>query len=130
MKKKQTLALVGFFVLLLAALLLWLVLRPSPTDGMKTIMLEIVHGDGSRKTVSITTGAENLRGALEQVDGLIGGEEGPYGIMVDTVDAETADWSRDQSWWCLTKDGEWMDTGVDDTVIADGEHYEFTYTVG
>ena len=50
--------------------------------------------------------------------------------MVYTVDGETADWDRDQSWWCLTKNGDWMDTGVDDTVIADGEHYEFTYTVG
>ena len=50
--------------------------------------------------------------------------------MVNTVDGETADYARDQSWWCLTKGGEWIDTGVDSTMISDGEHYEFTYTIG
>ena len=50
--------------------------------------------------------------------------------MVHTVDGETADYSKDHSLWCLTKGGEWLDTGVDETLIADGEHYEFTYTVG
>ena len=75
----------------------------------------------------INTDAENLRGALE---GLIDGDESAYGLMVYTVDGETADWDRDQSWWCLTKGGEWMDTGVDDTLIADGDAYEFTYTIG
>ena len=64
------------------------------------------------------------------MDGLITGEESPYGLMVNTVDGEAADYGKDQSWWCLTKGGEWLDTGVDDTLIADGEHYEFTYTVG
>ena len=67
---------------------------------------------------------------MEQIDGLLAGEDSAYGLMVFTVDGETADWDRDQSWWCLTKGGEWLDTGVDDTLIEDGDHYEFTYTIG
>ena len=130
MKKKQLIAVIIFAALLLAAFLVWQFARPAPVSGSKQITLEVVHADGSSKSFDIATDAENLRGALEQVDGLIAGEESAYGMMVYTVDGETADWDRDQSWWCLTKDGEWMDTGVDDTVIADGEHYEFTYTVG
>ncbi len=130
MKKKQLIAVIIFAALLLAAFLVWQFARPAPVSGSKQITLEVVHADGSSKSFDIATDAENLRGALEQVDGLIAGEESAYGLMVYTVDGETADWDRDQSWWCLTKDGEWMDTGVDDTVIADGEHYEFTYTVG
>ena len=129
MKKKQLIAVIIFAALLLAAFLVWQFARPAPVSGSKQITLEVVHADGSSKSFDIATDAENLRGALEQVDGLIAGEESAYGLMVYTVDGETADWDRDQSWWCLTKDGEWMDTGVDDTVIADGEHYEFTYTV-
>ena len=35
-----------------------------------------------------------------------------------------------QEWWCFTKNGETLMTGVDDTMIADGEHYEATLTVG
>lgn len=130
MKKKSIIALSVFVILLLAVFSIWFFTRPAPAEGSKTITLEVIHHDGSSASFSIATDAENLRAALEQVDGLITGEESPYGLMVNTVDGETADYGKDQSWWCLTKGGEWLDTGVDDTLIADGEHYEFTYTVG
>ena len=130
MKKKSIIALSAFVILLLAVFSIWFFNRPAPAEGSKTITLEVIHHDGSSASFSIPTDAENLRAALEQVDGLIAGEESPYGLMVNTVDGETADYGKDQSWWCLTKGGEWLDTGVDDTLIADGEHYEFTYTVG
>ena len=130
MKKKQIIAFTAFIVLLLAVFLVWHFNRPAPAEGAKTVTLEVIHGDGRTASFTIHTDAENLRSALEQIDGLIAGEESSYGLMVYTVDGETADWDRDQSWWCLTKGGEWMNTGVDDTVIADGDIYEFTYTVG
>ena len=130
MKKKSILALIAFAFLLGTLFMVWKLNRPVPNAGQKGITLEVVHSDGSEKSFPIRTDADNLRGALEQMEGLVAGEESAYGLMVFTVDGETADWNRDQSWWCLTKNGEWLDTGVDDTVIADGEHYEFTYTIG
>lgn len=130
MKKKQIIALIGFIVLLLAVAAVWFLSRPASVAGAKTITLDVIHADSSANTFTISTDAENLRTALEQEEGLIDGEEGAYGLMVYTVDGETADWDRDQSWWCLTKDGEMLNTGVDDTIIADGDHYEFTYTIG
>ena len=45
------------------------------------------------------------------------------------VDGESADASQ-QQWWCFTKDGEMLMTGVDDTMIRDGEKYEITFTTG
>lgn len=130
MKKKQWFAVAGFLLLLLAVFLIWQFTRPVPVAGAKTVTLDVVHGDGSVATFTLHTDAETLRAALGEVEGLIAGDDGAYGLMVTTVDGETADWSRDQSWWCLTKDGVQLDTGVDSTLIADGEHYEFTYTVG
>lgn len=130
MKKNSILAVSAFLLLLLAVFSFWYYNRSAPVEGSKTITLEVVHGDGNTTSFSISSDAENLRGALAQIDGLIVGEESPYGLMVLTVDGETADYNKDQSWWCLTKGGEWLDTGVDDTMISDGEHYEFTYTVG
>ena len=130
MKKKQWFAVAGFLLLLLAVFLIWQFTRPVPVAGAKTVTLDVVHGDGSVATFTLYTDAETLRAALGEVEGLIAGDDGAYGLMVTTVDGETADWSRDQSWWCLTKDGVQLDTGVDSTLIADGEHYEFTYTVG
>ena len=117
-------------VLVVGALLIWGQNRPVAQEGDKTIVLEVVHKDGSTKDFTIHTDAEVLRAALEQEEGLIAGSESEWGLMVESVDGETADYSVDQSWWCLTKDGVMLDTGVDSTMIADGDHYEFTYTVG
>lgn len=129
-KKKQFIFIIGFLILVLSLFLVWFFTRPAPLPGLKTITLEVVHGDGTTSEFTVNSDSDNLRGALDQVDGLLFGEESIYGLMVQTVDGETADWNRDQSWWCLTKNGEWLDTGVSDTMIADGDHYEFMYTIG
>ena len=94
----------------------------------KTIAFQVVHKDGSTQDFEIATTAGTLREALEE-EGLIAGEESPYGLYVETVDGETAD-EGNQEWWCLTKGGEMWNYGVDDTQIEDGDAFEFTLTVG
>ena len=69
-----------------------------------------------------------LAGALEQA-ALIAGEEGEYGLFVKTVDGVTAN-DANQEWWCFTKGGETLETGVDSTPIADGDTFEITLTQG
>ena len=130
-KKTRNIIIAAVILLVLAvgALLVWNHFKPAPQAGGKNIVLEVVHGDGSSKDFVIRTDAENLRGALEQEENLIAGSDIEYGLFVETVDGETAD-SDAQEWWCFTKGGEMLMTGVDDTMIADGEQYEFTFTVG
>ena len=127
--KKIIIAVAVLLVLVIGALLIWNHFRPEAQVGAKAIVLEVVHGDGSSKDFNIQTDAETLRGALEQEEGLIAGSESEYGLFVETVDGETADMGA-QEWWCFTKGGETLMTGVDDTMIADGEHYEASFTVG
>ncbi|MGM9663099.1 MAG: DUF4430 domain-containing protein [Oscillospiraceae bacterium] len=126
--KKSVVAVVVVAVLAVAALLCWQLLGPQGEAGGKAITVEVVHGDGSEKEFSIRTDSENLRGALEQ-EGLVEGQESEYGLFVTTVDGETADDAAEQ-WWCFTKGGEMLMTGVDDTMIADGDCYEITLTEG
>ena len=116
-------------VLVVGTLLVWNHFKPAAQVGTKAIALEVGHGGGSKKSFSTRTDAENLRGALEQEEGLIAGSESDYGLYVETVDGETANMDN-QEWWCFTKGGEMLMTGVDDTMIADGEQYEATFTVG
>ena len=93
-----------------------------------TITLEVIGPDGSSKEHVISTSPENnLRQALE-AEGLIAGDESQYGLYVKVVDGITADYDVDGSWWSLSKDGEMLMTGVDSTPIADGDHFDFTYT--
>ena len=129
-KKTKTIlaAVVALLVLIAAATAVWLTLGPSGTAGDKTIAVHIVHRDGSEKDFRINTDAEFLRGALEQ-EALISGSESEYGLYILTVDGETADEAL-QEWWCITRGGEYLMTGVDATPIADGESYEITLTVG
>ena len=115
-------------VLVVGSLLVWQHFKPAAQVGGKNIVLEVVHKDGSSKEFPIQTDAENLRGALEQ-EKLIAGSESEYGLFVETVDGETADMAAEE-WWCFTKGGEMLSTGVDDTMIADGGHYEASFTVG
>lgn len=94
----------------------------------KLITFTVVHGDGSSKDFSIETEQEMLGAALTD-EKLIEGDEGEFGLFVTAVDGETAD-SGKQEWWCLTKGGEAVTTGVDSTPIEDGATYEFTLTTG
>ena len=115
-------------VLVAGALLAWQLNKPVAQEGAKKLVVTVVHGDGSGKDFAIATDAEFLRGALEEQN-LIEGSESEYGLYVTAVDGETADEAA-QQWWCFTKDGEMLMTGVDTTPIADGEHYEITLTTG
>ena len=105
-------------VLVIGALVIYNANKPAAQEGGKKLTVTVVHGDGSTKDFAIATDAENLRAALEE-QSLIEGTESEYGLYVLTVDGETADEGA-QQWWCFTKGGEMLMTGVDDTMIADG----------
>ena len=130
--KKQTrniiIAVALLLVLVIGAVLIWNANKPDAQEGGKALVVTVVHGDESSKDFSFTTDAENLRTALEEQK-LIEGTESEYGLFVTTVDGETADEAQ-QQWWCFSKDGEDLVTGVDDTMIADGEHYDITLKTG
>ena len=126
--RKNIIAAAILLVLVVGALLIYNANKPVGQEGSKALVVTAVHGDETSKEFQIATDAEYLRGALEEQK-LIEGSESEYGMYVTVVDGETADESL-QQWWCFTKDGEMLMTGVDTTPIADGEHYEITLTVG
>ena len=69
-------------------------------------------------------------GAVLLEHGLIQGEQGPYGLMISSVNGETADWNADQSYWALYIGEEYATTGVDTTPVTDGGEYRLVYTIG
>lgn len=125
---KRIIAVVALLVLIAAAVLVWQHFSPAAQAGNKELVVLVVHGDGTQNSIKVTTDAENLRAALEP-EGIIAGDESEYGLFVKTVDGETVDEAA-QQWWCVTKGGAEVTTGVDSTMIADGEQYEFTLTTG
>lgn len=114
-------------VLAVAAVLLlglWYFTRPQTQVGDKTIVVEVVHGDQSVKEFTCQTDKEYL-GQVLLDEKLVEGEQGQYGLFITVVDGEEARADQNQ-WWCVTKDGEMVETGADATPIADGDHFELT----
>lgn len=122
----------GLIALVLAAALMlgvYLGTRPETEAGGKAFTVLVVHKDGGEKTFSYVTDAEYL-GTVLLEQGLIQGEEGTYGLMVSTVDGETADWNVDRSYWALYIGEDYATTGVDMTPVTDGAEYRLVYTIG
>jgi len=116
---------VSILVVVAAVLIsLQLINGPKTQIGAKTITVEVIGNDGVSKEYTINTDEEFLRGALEQ-DNLVSGDESEFGLFVTSVDGETADIAN-REWWCFTKDGEMLMTGIDETPIEDGDHFEIT----
>ena len=122
--KKTAIAVAALALAAALMLGLWYFTRPQSQAGEKTIVVQVVHGDQSTKDFTCQTDAETLGEVLVE-EKLAQGEEGPTGLFVTVVDGEEAQDSLRQ-WWCVTKDGEMLNTGVSSTPIADGDHFELT----
>lgn len=121
----------GALVLAVAILVgVYFAFGPKGVEGSKTIEVAVVLADGSTQVEeTIHTDAEFLREALDQNSSIkLEGEESDYGLFVQTVNGVTADYDANGEWWCFTKGGEMLNTGVDTTPIADGDHFEITLT--
>jgi hypothetical protein len=127
-RKRSLLAAAGLLAAVLVMLGAWYATRPEAQEGMKHITVEVCHGDGTTNTFTYDTDEEYL-GALLKEAGLISGSESEYGLFVDTVDGEKADYSVNQSWWQLTCNGESAMAGADQVIIEDGGSYGWIYTV-
>ena len=130
MKNRKMWAGLLVLVILLGAMLgLWLGTRPEAAEGNKSITVTVVHGDGSEKEFVYGTDEEYL-GTLLLEEGLIQGESGAYGLMISTVDGETASWEENHSYWALYEGDNYATTGVDGVVLTDGGEYSLVYTIG
>lgn len=102
--------------------------KTHPVKGSKEITVEVKIPDEDNQNFVIHTDADYLRQALEE-ENLIKGEDSTYGFFITEVNGHTANNSK-QEWWCITKGGKEVTTGVDEIAISDGDQYELTLTVG
>ncbi len=131
MSKSKVKVIVTFVVLVVVVVGMYIVYKefmPKPQEGSKNITIDIIIEDEVAKTVNISTDAEYLKEALDEVS-LVEGNESEYGFYITSVDGRAAD-DGNQEWWMITKNGEMHMLGVSETPIADGEKYELTLAVG
>lgn len=95
-------------------------------EGSKTVVVEVA-AEGQTVTFTIKTDKDTVGAALIE-NGLIDGEEGPYGLYIKVVNGMTADYDVDQSYWSFYINGEYAMTGVEKTDITEGTTYKLEYT--
>lgn len=79
--------------------------------------------EGKQTTFEYTTD-KTIVGEVLLEEGLIEGEEGPYGLYIKTVNGTTLDYEKDGKYWAFYENGEYALTGVDMTEIIPGATYE------
>lgn len=95
-------------------------------EGKTTITLDVIAGE-SKVTFTLKTDKTVLGDVLKD-NKLVEGDEGEFGLYINSVNGIEASWEKDQAYWSVSKNGVALMTGVDSTDIADGEKYELTYT--
>ena len=90
----------------------------------KTFTFVVTDENGVETSFTVTT-FQNIVGDALLEEGLIEGEEGPYGLYVKKVNGILADYEQTNTYWAFYVDGKYALSGVDTTQITDGAVYGF-----
>lgn len=93
-------------------------------QGEKTFFFVAEDNDGKETKWEVHSDAKTVGEALVN-EGIIEGEEGPYGLYVKTVNGITLDYDKDGLYWAFYEGDEYALTSVDLTDITEGEIYAF-----
>lgn len=126
MNKKQTLAVIALAAALVLLASVYFLTRPETVAGEKSFTLIVVHKDGTEKVFELTTTEGKLGPALV-AHNLIVPSDSPG--MYNTVDGETSDYSKDQSYWQFFIGDEAAVEGMDTTSVTEGGVYKLVYTI-
>lgn len=132
--KKSTKVIIGVViaaVLVCALALTYKFFGPSAQAGSKAYTLEVVDADGKTTSYEGTTDAEYLKEVMDELvendDFTYEGTDSDYGIMINTINGVTADYTVDGAYWAIYVNGEYGQYGADTQPVADGDAFQFVY---
>lgn len=128
MNKKLLWAIIALVLVVAALVGVYFATRPDTQEGMKSFSLVVVHKDGLEKEFPMQSDEEYLGAALLK-EGIIEGEDGPYGLYIQKVDGEKAVFEEDGAYWGFYVGEEYATLGIDQTPIEAGVTYKLVYTL-
>lgn len=131
MKNKKTLLGLGALVIIIAAFaLIYGKFSEKPVEGSKAVTIEVINSEEKSTMYELQTDAEFLEQAMKEAEGLeFEAEEGPYGLAVNSVNGEVADFNKDGAYWGFFVNGEYCNYGVSEQPVNDGDAFQIVYTV-
>ncbi len=88
-----------------------------------TVTVVVTHTDGTKKEFKLNTDKTYLGEALAEQD-FVEAHDDAYGLWIDAMDGEAA-YQTDNKAWCFNTNGTMGETGVSQTIMNDGDVYEF-----
>ena len=127
--KKIIIGAVALVAVVAILAIVYVAFREKPVEGSKAITIEVTGKSGEMKEYQVRTDAEYLRQAMEEAEGLtFSGAESEYGLMVDTVNGDLADYNADGAYWGFYVNGEYCNYGIDTQPVEDGDVFGIVYT--
>ena len=131
-KKSIIIGAVALVALIAIFVGVYFVNKPATSTGSKNIVIEVKGNDKEVKTYELSTDAEYLRHAMDElsekgVGFSYSGNDSDYGIMVEYVNEERADYTQDGAYWALYVNGEFGQYLADTQPVADGDTYTWAY---
>lgn len=127
--KKVIIGIIALVAVIAALAAVYFVFRAKPVEGSKAITIEVVNKEKETKSYELKTDAEFLRQAMEETKDLtFSGTESALGMMVETVNGETADYNVDGAYWAFYVNGGYCEFGIDSQPVVDGDKFTIEYT--
>ena len=130
--KKMVIGVIVLAVIIALMALAYNAFREKPVQGSKEITIEVVNKAKESTTYELETDAEFLREAMEEAkeQGLtFETSEGQYGLVVNTVNGETADLNSGSAYWGFYVNEGYCNYGIDSQPVEDGDAFRIEYTV-
>jgi len=131
-KKSGIKLIIGVVVLaaiIAAFVMVYRTFSAKPAEGNKSITIEVIGKEADSIVYELHTDVEYLRQAMDEADGLtFSGEESEFGLMIDSVNGETADFNADGAYWSFYVNGEYCNYGIDTQPVYDGDQFLIEYT--
>lgn len=118
------------FALLIAALaVVYVTFGEKAVSGSKAITITVVNSAAEETAYALKTDALYLRQAMDECEGLTyTGSDGPYGIMIDSINGERAVYSENGAYWGFNVNGQYCNYGIDEQPVEDGDAFVIAYT--
>lgn len=131
MKNKKKLLGLGALIIIIAAFaLIYGKFSEKPVEGSKAVTIEVINSKEESTMYEVQTDAQYLQQAMDEAEGLeYSGTEGDYGLMIDTVNGETAVYATDAAYWGFFVNGEYCNYGISEQPVEDGDAFQIVYTV-
>ena len=135
MKKKKSIIIALFVLVALVGLFFGVskLTASKPAAGSKNVTVEVVSKNSESKKYEIKTDAEYLSDLMEELvkttDFSYEASESEYGLYIESINGEKADYSVDRAYWAIYVNKEYGQYGADQQPVVDGDNYSFVYEI-